>query len=123
MESKKSKEVNEDAGMAVYDYIVNNVEKCRDELPQLIDKLMETDINGIFLASTARFLTAVDREAFAEFIPRLIEGTIEKDRERKYLGSLMEAIWGKGYEERREELAASDNNFRRIYKRLHPTGF
>lgn len=109
--------------MEIYDYIVNNVDTCREQLPALIDKLMAADVSGLFLASTARFLTAVDREAFAEFIPRLIEGTIEKDRERKYLGSLMEAIWGKGYEERCSELSASDNNFRRIYKRLHPSGF
>ena len=59
---------------------------------------------GQFLASSARFLNAVDAEKFAPWLPSLIEGAISKDRERRYIGSLLEAIWGADYMERAQEL-------------------
>ena len=49
-----------------------------------------------------------------------MEGAIEKDRERRYIGSLLEALWGSDYEEHVAELKETDNNFRRIYRRIHP---
>ncbi len=107
-------------GMATYDYIVNNVETCIESMPQLVENLRRADITGQFLASTARFLCAVDREKFSGWITPLIEGAIEKDRERRYIGSLLQAIWGNDYMERAEELKAEDDNFRRIYKRIYP---
>ena len=33
----------------------------------------------------------------------------------------MTAIYGEDYADHATELCAADNNFRRIYKRLHPT--
>lgn len=115
------KSLNEDKdGMATYDYIVNNVDTCLDSMPELIDNLKRVDISGQFLASTARFLSAVDREKFASCLTPLIEGAIEKDRERRYIGSLLQAIWGEDYMEKAEELKAQDDNFRRIYKRIYP---
>ena len=110
----------ESEGMATYEYIVNNVDTCRDEMPELIEKLEKVDTSGQFLASTARFLNAVDSESFKDSIPRLVEGAINKDRERRYIWSLLEALWGKDYKDHAEELAMTDNNFRRIYKRLFP---
>lgn len=107
-------------GMATYEYIVNNVETCLEEMPLLFDNLKSKDVTGQFLASSARFLAAVDRVRFGDWIPRLIESAIEKDRERRYIGSLLEAIWGADYSSRIDELTASDNNFRRIYKRIYP---
>ena len=107
-------------GMATYDYIVNNVDTCLDSMPELIEILKRVDISGQFLASTARFLSAVDREKFSECITPLIEGAIEKDRERRYIGSLLQAIWGADYMDRAEQLKSADNNFRRIYKRIYP---
>lgn len=107
-------------GMATYDYIVNNVDSCLDSMPQLLENLRRADISGQFLASTARFLCAVDREKFAGWIQPLVEGAIEKDRERRYIGSLLQAIWGADYKEHAEELKASDDTFRRIYKRIYP---
>ncbi len=107
-------------GMATYDYIVNNVETCIDSMPELVDNLRRVDISGQFLASTARFLCAVDREKFSGWIQPLVEGAIEKDRERRYIGSLLQAIWGADYKERAEELKASDDTFRRVYKRVYP---
>lgn len=107
-------------GMATYDYIVNNVETCLDSMPELVENLRRVDISGQFLASTARFLCAVDREKFSEWLTPLVEGAIEKDRERRYIGSLLQAIWGPDYMERSEALKAEDDNFRRIYKRIYP---
>ena len=107
-------------GMATYDYIVNNVDTCLDSMPELVENLKRVDISGQFLASTARFLSAVDREKFSSWLTPLIEGAIEKDRERRYIGSLLQAIWGKDYMDRADELKAEDDNFRRIYKRIYP---
>lgn len=107
-------------GMATYDYIVNNVDTCLDSMPELVENLRRVDISGQFLASTARFLCAVDREKFSGWITPLVEGAIEKDRERRYIGSLLQALWGNDYKERADELRAEDDNFRRIYKRIYP---
>lgn len=113
---------DEGKGMEIYEYIVNNVEDCRDRLDNLIMDLKRVDSSGQFLASTARFLAAIDKETFAEFLPSLIESAIERDRERRYIGQLLEAIWGPDYKECAEELSATDDVFRRLYKRVYPTG-
>lgn len=112
----------DDRAMEIYDYIVNNVATCRGEFPGLADQLREVDLSGQFLASSARFLAAIDKDAFSDAIHYLIEKAIERDRERKYIGALLTAVWGSDYQERVEELNSSDDNFRRIYKRLHCTG-
>lgn len=106
--------------MDTYEYLVNNELECLPHMDAVVENLKKVDKNGQFLASSARFLHAVDAETFGPWIQRLIEGAIDKDRERKYIGSLLEAIWGHDYRERREELEKSDDNFRRIYKRLFP---
>lgn len=112
---------NDADGMGTYEYIVNNVDTCSEDLPVLIENLKRVDRSGQFLSSTARFLNAVDRDAFAPYLSPLLEGAIEKDRERRYIGSLLQAIWGKDYMERAQELRLSDDNFRRIYKRIYPS--
>lgn len=121
-EIPKNLELDSD-GMATYEYIVNNVDDCLDAMPGLLENLKRKDVSGQFLCSTARFLSAVDRDRFAEWIAPLVEGAIEKDRERKYIGSLLEAIWGKDYQERADELRVADDSFRRIYKRIYPETF
>ena len=113
----------ESPDMAIYDYIVNHLDTCGQQLPELIGKMRIVDLSGQFLASTARFLAAVDAEAYGDVIPELVEATIEKDREHRYIGGLLAALWGPDYESRADELRATDNNFRRIYKRLYPSGF
>lgn len=109
-------------GMATYDYIVNNPEACKADMPDLLENLRRADHSGQFLASTARFLAAVDREGFQDWIAPLIEGAIEKDREHRYIGSLLEAIWGADYAEHVDALRESDDVFRRLYKRVYPQG-
>lgn len=108
-------------GMATYEYLVNHVDDCLDEMPILVENLRKVDNTGQFCASSARFLAAVDRERFSGWLPTLIEATIEKDRERRYIWSLLQAIWGENYQERARELQQSDSNFRRIYKRVYPS--
>lgn len=110
----------ENRGMSVYERIVDQAESRGAGLKELIEELKQVDTTGQFLASTARYLSAVDREYFEPWLTPLIEAAIERDRERRYIGSLLEAIWGADYEQRVEELRASDNNFRRIYRRMHP---
>lgn len=112
----------EQEGMSVYQYIVDHCETCSVELSGLIDKMHSVDTTGQFLASTARYLAAVDREKFDPWLAPLIEGAIDRDRERRYIGSLLQSIWGNDYETRAEQLKESDNNFRRIYKRIYPEG-
>lgn len=111
---------NDPDGMATYEYIVNNFETCSEMMPDLVENLVRVDLTGQFLASSARFLSAVDKDTFSPWISPLIEGAISKDRERRYIGSLLEAIWGPDYMSRAEELRQSDDNFRRIYKRIYP---
>ncbi|MDE5712498.1 MAG: hypothetical protein K2I16_02585 [Muribaculaceae bacterium] len=111
---------NDPDGMATYEYIVNNVDTIGEMMPDLIDNLKRVDCSGQFLSSTARFLNAVDHDTFSVWIPMLIEAAIGKDRERRYIGSLLEAVWGSDYKERAEELKKTDDNFRRIYKRIYP---
>lgn len=115
-------ELPEHQGMAVYEYIVDHADTCASEMPELIEKLVKVDTTGQFLASTARYLSAVDREQFEPWLAPLIEAAIDKDRERRYIGSLLQSIWGADYMERADELRQSDNNFRRIFKRIHPAG-
>ena len=50
-------------GMMVYDYLVNHAEDTTD-MEALIDLLVTKDTTGQFLASSARFLHAVNAERF-----------------------------------------------------------
>lgn len=112
-------ETIESRGMSIYEYIVDNTSTIEKELGALILQLKSVDMSGQFLASTARYLAAVDREKFNPWLGSLIEGAIEKDRERRYIGSLLEAIWGADYMLHADKLKEKDNNFRRIYRRIH----
>lgn len=111
---------NDTDGMLTYEYIVNNIDSCIDQMEVLTDNLKRVDATGQFLSSSARFLNTAAPDLFEEWIPRLIDLAISKDRDRKYIGSLLEAIWGKDYKERALELQDHDDNFRRIYKRIFP---
>lgn len=106
-------------GMKIYETIVDSVGADDTRMGELIAELSKADISGQFLCSTARYLAAVDRERFGGWITPLVESAIEKDRDRRYIGSLLEALWGDDYMSRVDELSASDDNFRRIYKRIY----
>ncbi|MBD5198060.1 MAG: hypothetical protein HDS86_02740 [Bacteroidales bacterium] len=108
-------------GLAAYEYIANHIDQLDGPAIQKVtDLLMRADLNGQFCVSAARYLTAIDPVAYAEPIDRLVKGAIERDRERRYIGDLLESLWGKDYKEHASELTANDDNFRRIYKRVFP---
>lgn len=109
-------------GMVIYEEIVNNVDCGGECLDQKIHELKQADPTGQFLCSTARYLAAVNREGYASYLPTLIDAAIDRDRERRYIGQLLEAIWGKDYAEKADELRSTDDCFRRLYKRIFPVG-
>lgn len=109
-------------GLLTYEYIANNIGTIDDIMLELAENIINVDMSGQFVVSAARYLNAIDKEKYAESINLLIKAAIEKDRERKYLGDLVVSIWGADYKEHAEQLSATDDNFRRIYKRLYPIG-
>ena len=119
-EELKKRLAKETDGLLTYEYIANHIGECDDIIGQLVDNMIKVDPNGQFTVSAARYLAAIGREKYAPQIDALIAAAIDKDRERRYIGDLLQSIWGDDYAQRAEELSASDNNFRRIYKRLFP---
>lgn len=109
-------------GLLTYEYIANHINEIDDDMDYLVDNMIEVDSTGQFLVSAARYLFLIDGDKYRPAITRLIAAAIEKDRERRYIGDLLPAIWGADYAERAEELKTTDNNFRRIYKRMFPVG-
>ena len=75
-------EQNESKGMELYEYIVDHVDELGSDPKEIVDQLRAADQTGQFLASTARYLAAIDRERFEGWLSPLVEGAIEKDRER-----------------------------------------
>ena len=119
LESKLAKDTN---GLLTYEYIANHINSIDDMMPDLVENMTRVDKTGQFVVSTARYLHAIDPNKFSQSIDTLIKAAIEKDRNRAYLADLVASIWGKDYQERAAELNATDDNFRRIYKRLYPVG-
>jgi len=108
-------------GLLTYEYLANNIETCAGaDLDAVVENLVRVDHNGQFTASAARYLNAIDPVAYAQAIDVLTAATIEKDREHRYLGSLVSSLYGEDYMDRAAELSVTDNNFRRIFKRLYP---
>lgn len=106
-------------GMKIYEMIVDSTGGDDVTMGDLVIKLCYADPTGQFLCSTARYLAAIDRDRYSRWINTLVERAINKDRDRKYIGSLLEALWGSDYAEHVEEYSAADDNFRRIYKRIY----
>ena len=122
MTSEDSKRLKSDPdGLLSYEYLANHIETCDDaDLNAVVDNLMNVDLNGQFTASAARYLSAIDPARYAQQIAALVANTIDKDREHRYLGDLIAGIYGPDYRLRADELSKTDNNFRRMYKRLFP---
>ena len=120
-ESAKKRLVKDSNGLLTYEYIANNIDSCFEDMDWLVANMIAVDLSGQFVASAARYLYAIDAEVYNEFISQLIAAVIEKDREHRYLPDLIQGIWGDNYAQHVEELS-KDDNFRRIYKRLYPSG-
>lgn len=111
---------NDPDGLLSYEYLANNIDFCsREDLDIVIDNIISINTLGQFTASAARYLNAIDPARFAPQISRLIQATIDTDREHRYLATLAAAIYGQDYRSRAEELSASDDNFRRLFKRIY----
>lgn len=109
-------------GLSIYEYIANNINDIDGSMPQLVEAMINADRTGQFVVSTARYLHAIDSDKYADSIDQLVKAAIVKDRERNYLSDLASSLWGSDYVEHAQELSEHDDNFRRIYKRLYPTG-
>ena len=107
-------------GLVAYEYIANHIDDDIADIDLAITHMEAADLTGQFLASASRYLHAIDARKFATQIERLVSATIERDREHKYLADLLQGVYGADYRQRAAELIATDNNFRRIYKRLYP---
>ena len=112
---KKRLEADKD-GLATYEFIANHIETCSEDMDYLVKNMIRADLTGQFLISAAHYLHAIDATVFAGAIDALVAAGIDKDR------ALMEQFYGADYLDRAAELSASDNNFRRIFKRLYPAG-
>jgi len=117
----KKQLANDPDGLQTYEYIANHIGLCDDIMDELVDNMILVDGSGQFVVSAARYLHAIDSARYASVIDRLVVASIEKDREHRYLPALIESLYGADYAERAAELSATDNNFRRIYKRLQPS--
>ncbi len=114
---------NDETGLLTYEYIDNNINNgIEDDLDLLVDNIIRVDKKGQFVVSTARYLNAIDKKAYELQIDKLIKAAITVDRERAYLPVLAASIWGDDYKQRATQLTATDDNFRRVYKRLYPIG-
>ena len=118
-ESKKRLAADPD-GLLTYEYIANHIDSCDDCIGFLIDNMIKVDLTGQFISSAARYLSAIDKDGFKPAIDRLVAAAIDKDREHRYLPDLLEGVYGADYREHAAELRATDDNFRRIEKRLNP---
>ena len=122
MDEELKKRLSKDSdGLLTYEYIANHIGLCDDIMDDVSANMIKVDASGQFVASAARYLAAIDSCAYAPQISSLIAAAIDKDRERRYLPDLIAGIWGADYAEKAEELSKADDNFRRIYKRLHPS--
>lgn len=122
MDQELKKQLSNDPdGLLTYEYIANHIGLCDDIMDELVDNMILVDGSGQFVVSAARYLHAIDSVHYAGVIERLVAASIEKDREHRYLPALIESLYGADYAERAGELSVSDNNFRRIYKRLQPS--
>ncbi len=106
-------------GITAYEYLANNINSIDTDINEVVTLLIEADTNAQFIVSAARYLQSIDSEKFAANIDILIKAAIEIDREHNYIGQLLPGIWGEDYEQRAAELNSSDDNFRRIYKRIY----
>lgn len=109
-------------GLLTYEYIANHIGDEDFDISRLVDNMIDVDRTGQFVVSAARYLAAIDPKGFDSAIDRLIKAAIDKDREHRYIPDLLPSLWGKDYETRAEELISTDDNFRRIHKRVFEGG-
>lgn len=121
MDQELKKKLTQDPdGLLTYEYIANNMGLCDEIMDELIGNMILVDSTGQFIVSAARYLNAIDPVRYNSEIRRLADSAIEKDRERRYLPDLLESLYGADYAARADELSATDDTFRRLFKRVNP---
>lgn len=123
MTEQQLKDLKKDPdGLLSYEYLANNLGQLESrDLGAIIENMATVDPSGQFLASAARYLHAIDPDGYQGIIRRLVAYAIDRDREHRYLPDLATAIYGEDYSTRAESLCSTDDNFRRLYKRLCPS--
>lgn len=121
-ENLKKRLAKDPNGLMTYEYIANNINSIDGIMLDLVDNIIQVDMTGQFIVSTARYLHAIDTQKYATYIDRLVKAAITRDREHVYLADLAATLWGPDYRERAQQLSETDDNFRRIFKRLYPVG-
>lgn len=117
------KRLSKDAdGLLTYEYIANHIGDDDLDIDRLVDNMITVDRSGQFVVSAARYLAAIDAQGFSSAIDRLVKAAIDKDREHRYIPDLLPSLWGADYESRADQLIATDDNFRRIHKRVFEGG-
>ena len=109
-------------GLMTYEFIANNINNVDGLMPDLVENIIRVDKTGQFIVSTARYLHAINPQKFADCIDRLVKAAITRDRDHVYLNDLAVTLWGTDFRNRAKELCETDDNFRRIFKRLYPVG-
>lgn len=113
------KRLSKDAdGLLTYEYIANHIGDDDLDIGRLVDNMINVDRSGQFVVSAARYLAAIDVKGFGAAIDRLVKAAIDKDREHRYIPDLLPSLWGADYESHAAELIKTDDNFRRIHKRV-----
>lgn len=120
-ENDKKILAEDNEGLLTYEYLANHIGQCDSDLDAIIENLRRVDLTGQYMASAARYLHAIDPQCYAEAVRMLTALTIDRDREHRYLPSLMVSLYGDDFHAHATQLSQSDNNFRRMYKRLYPT--
>ncbi|MCF0219270.1 MAG: hypothetical protein HUK14_05765 [Muribaculaceae bacterium] len=119
MDIEEQKQLSKDPdGLVTYQYIANHIDDCDEDMPFLVDNMIKVDASGQFTVSAARYLATIDRNRFSRHIDILIAAAIDKDREHRYIAELLPSIWGADWEAHAPQLVLTDDNFRRIYKRV-----
>ena len=121
-ENLKKRLAKDPNGLMTYEYIANNINNIDGIMLDLVDNIIQVDKTGQFIVSTARYLHAIDSEKYAQCIDKLVKAAITRDREHVYLADLAVTLWGPDYREHAQQLSETDDNFRRIFKRLYPVG-
>lgn len=106
-------------GLLTYEYIANHMGACDDDMPALADNIIRVDLSGQITVSAALYLHATGPDKYKDIIDKLIAASLQKDREHKYIVDLLPGIWGEDYKSHVEELNRTNDNFRRIYKRIY----
>ena len=87
-------------------------------MDELVDNMILVDSTGQFVVSAAPLSLCRDGKHYSDVISASQPPAIEKTANAAICLTLITSIWGADYQSRAEELNATDDNFRRICKRI-----